>query len=189
MLLEAMAGGDARAGDQLLPLIYEELQSLARSLMARESPGQTLQPTALVHEAYLRLMGQADMKWDCRGHFFVAAATAMRRILVERARSRRRLKRGGGRGRVELDDAALRVEPPDDDLLALDEALEHLEGYDGRQHQVVMLRYFAGLSVEETASALGLSETTVKSDWAYARAWLHRRLSRAESSDGQDASP
>lgn len=183
-LLAAASDGDSHAAAELLPLIYSELQRLARSFMGREhggGAGQTLQPTALVHEAYLRLIGQEDMKWDSRGHFFVAAATAMRRILVERARARGRIKRGGDRRRQELADGAMAIEPPSDDLLALDEALQRLEASDQRKARVVMLRHFAGLGVEETAAALNVSPATVKNDWAFARAWLHREISRGET--------
>ena len=182
-LLVAAGKGDSHAAAELLPLIYSELQRLARSFMAKEpggGAGQTLQPTALVHEAYLRLIGQSEMKWDSRGHFFVAAATAMRRILVERARSRGRIKRGGDRKRMEMHDGAMAVEPPSDDLLALDEALKRLEASDERKARVVMLRHFAGLGVEETAAALNVSPATVKNDWAFARAWLHRELSNSD---------
>lgn len=183
-LLAAISDGDSHAAAALLPLVYAELQQLARSFMARENAAQTLQPTALVHEAYLRLVGQADdVKWDNRGHFFVAAATAMRRILVERARHRKRLKRGGDRARVEFNDEAMAIEPPSDELLALDEALHRLEEYDQRKCRVVMLRYFAGLGIEETAAALHVSPATVKNEWAYARAWLHRELSRGHSDE------
>ena len=180
MLLQAVSDGDSHATAELLPLVYDELQKLARSLMAREGPDHTLQPTALVHEAYLRLIG-SDGKWDNRGHFFVAAATAMRRILVDRARHKLRLKRGGDRGRLELSDESLVAEPPSEDLVFLDEALDRLEAYDQRKCRVVMLRYFAGLSVEETAAALDISPATVKNDWSYARAWLHRELNRQDS--------
>jgi RNA polymerase sigma factor (TIGR02999 family) len=180
-LLVAVSDGDSRAAAELLPVIYSELQRLARSFMAKEPAGNTLQPTALVHEAYLRLVGQTEMQWDSRGHFFVAAATAMRRILVERARARYRIKRGGDRRRMEMHDGAMSVEPPSDDLLALDEALQRLEQTDQRKCQVVMLRHFAGLGVEETAAALSVSTATVKNDWAFARAWLHRELSKGET--------
>lgn len=182
-MLAAVSDGDSHAAAELLPVIYTELQRLARSFMAKEGgggAGHTLQPTALVHEAYLRLIGQADMKWDSRGHFFVAAATAMRRILVERARARGRIKRGGDRQRREFHDEAMRVEPPSDELLALDEALKRLEEQDERKARVVMLRHFAGLSVEETAAALNVSPATVKNDWAFARAWLHREICKGE---------
>lgn len=184
LLLAKVSEGDSRAAAELLPLVYEELRRLARSRMAGESPGQTLQPTALVHEAYLRLLGASDVKWDGRGHFFGAAALAMRRILVERARARGRIKRGGGAARVPLEDAALATEPPPDELLALDEALDRLAAYDKRKADVVMMRYFAGLSIDETAAALGVSPATVKNEWAFARAWLHREIKK-----GDDATP
>ncbi len=189
-LLAAASEGDSQAAEALLPLVYAELQGLARSFMAREGRGHTLQPTALVHEAYLRLVGDADVRWDNRGHFFVAAATAMRRILIERARARGRLKRGGDRGRVPLADEVLTVEPPSDDLIALEEALARLERSDPRKGSVVMLRYFAGLSVDQTAAALGISPATVKNEWSFARAWLHRAMSRGDESpsDGGAAS-
>ena len=176
-LLAAATAGDPKASAELLPVVYEELRRLARGQMKKEAVGQTLQPTALVHEAYMRLVGDGDVKWENRGHFFGAAARAMRRILVERARHRGRLKRGGGRGRVELGDQALTVEPPPTtDLISLDEALEKLEARDKRKADVVMLRYFAGLSIEETAAALGVSPATVKNEWTFARAWLHREM-------------
>lgn len=188
-LLNAAAGGDSRAAEELLPLVYQELRKLAHARMAHEPAGQTLQPTALVHEAYLRLLGSADVKWDGRGHFFGAAARAMRRILVERARSRNRIKRGGDRKRVEfgeqLDVVSADSEQSDEQLVALDSVLEKLEAYDRRKCDVVMLRYFAGLSIEETAASLGLSPATVKNEWAFARAWLHREIgSMANESRG-----
>jgi RNA polymerase sigma factor (TIGR02999 family) len=157
-------------------LVYDELRRLARSYMARENGQHTLQPTALVHDAYLRLIGPQDVPWNSRGHFFGAAATAMRRILVDRARERASLKRGGERGRVPLSDDKLGVEPAAEDLLALDECLEKLKAYDPRKAEVVMLRYFAGLQVDETACAMGLSSATVRNEWAFARAWLMREM-------------
>jgi len=183
-LLVAVSGGDSHAAAQLLPLVYEELRKLAKARMSHEASGQTLEPTALVHEAYLRLLGDTNVEWDNRGHFFAAAALAMRRILVERARSRNRIKRGGGRGKVELTDAVLATEPPSEDLLVLDEALTRLEAYDKRKAEVVMLRYFAGLSIEDTAAALGVSPATVKNEWTFARAWLHREVAK---DDGESA--
>lgn len=184
-LLEAIGRGDQKASAELLPLVYEELRQLARSRMANEQAGgagHTLQPTALVHEAYLRLVGGSDLKWDNRGHFFGAAARAMRRILVERARHHGRIKHGGGMKRVELGESALNQpltnEPEPTNLLALDEVLEKLEKYDKRKADVVMLRYFAGLSIEETAAALSVSPATVKNEWMFARAWLHREVER-----------
>jgi RNA polymerase sigma factor (TIGR02999 family) len=180
-ILAAVSEGDSKAAAELLPLVYEELRKLARANMKRESEGHTLQPTALVHEAYMRLVGGADVKWDNRGHFFGAAARAMRRILVERARARGRIKRGGERKRVEMVEEMMAVEPESTDLLALDEALDRLEKYDRRKCEVVMLRYFAGLSIEETAAGMGLSPATVKNEWAFARAWLHRELKQDEA--------
>jgi RNA polymerase sigma factor (TIGR02999 family) len=179
-LLEAAAAGEPRAAEELLPLVYEELHELARSHMAREPAGHTLQATALVHEAYLRLLGpgeRAPARWSGRGHFFAAAARAMRRILVERARRQRRIRHGGELGRVELTESVALGDEERFDLLALDGALARLETLDARRAQVVMLRYFAGLSVEEAAAALDVSPATVKADWSFARAWLHRELS------------
>jgi RNA polymerase sigma factor (TIGR02999 family) len=191
LALEAARRGDAGAADQLLEKVYDQLRELARSRMAREpggGAGMTLDATALVHEAYLRVVGPAGadrppQRWDGRGHFFAAAALAMRRILVERARHRRREKHGGGRARAELaEDIAAAPQPEADgtDLIALDDALRKLEALDARKAQVVSLRYFAGLTVDETAAALDLSPATVKNDWAFARAWLHRELSGGE---------
>jgi len=164
---------------ELLPLVYAELRRLAGHQMNAEVPGQTLQPTALVHEAWLRLAGD-DVSWNSKGHFFAAAGRAMRRILVERARAKHTAKRGDGARRVEFDDALLAGGEgdgePGGDLLALDEALERLERHEARKAHVVHLRYFAGLTLEETAAALGVSLATVKADWSYARAWLFREL-------------
>jgi RNA polymerase sigma factor (TIGR02999 family) len=183
-MLDAIADGDPRAARDLLPVVYDQLRALARAQMAHERPGLTLQPTALVHEAYLRLVGNTDVKWNSRGHFFGAAAQAMRRILVEAARSRKQLKRGGGRSRVELEDGMAVFDPNDVDHEELDKALTRLEAKDPRKGQVVMLRYFAGLGVEETAEALGVSPATVKNDWAYARAWLFQELSTKKAAPG-----
>lgn len=163
---------------ELLPAVYEELRALARSRMAREPRGATIQATALVHEAYLRLVGDADPGWSGRGHFFAAAAQAMRRILVDRARARNVDKRGGGMTRVSLDEGAVLGDEPSLEILALDEALTKLEAHDGRKAKVVKLKHFAGLEVDEIATALEVSPTTVKNDWAYARAWLHREMER-----------
>lgn len=192
-LLVAAAGGDSRAARDLLPLVYEELRRLAQVRMAREpghGAGMTLQPTALVHEAYLRLLGDHEVRWNGRGHFFGAAALAMRRILVERARHRSRLKHGGGVHRSDIDMAdispVLATEPPAEEMLALDGALKGLEKHDRRKYDVVMLRYFAGLSIEETAEALGVSPATVKNDWTFARAWLKRQVAGADTSDGEE---
>jgi len=173
-----MPRDDDRPGTagEMLPQVYDELRKLARARLARErQPDQTLQPTALVHEAYLRVSSDAR-QWDRRGHFFAAAARAMRRILVERARHYRRIKHGAGGEHVELDEAMPRVDPGLTDVIAIDEALSQLEVSDPRKAQVVTLRYFAGLSVEETAAAMDLSPATVKNEWAFARAWLFSRL-------------
>jgi RNA polymerase sigma factor (TIGR02999 family) len=184
-VLALAAQGDAAATDELLPLVYDELRRMARAHMANERAGQTLQPTALVHEAYLRLIGgSGDGKesWNSRGHFFGAAAQAMRRILVERARSRDRLKHGGDRQRVDLDEEGPTWLSDDDEVLALDEVLKRFEQHDPDRALVVMLRYFTGLTIEQTALALDTSVDRVKGDWAYARAWIHRELRRGERS-------
>jgi RNA polymerase sigma factor (TIGR02999 family) len=176
-ILQAVEEGDPRAVEQLLPLVYDELRNLAAAKLAREKAGQTLQPTALVHEAYLRLVGPAGGRaWDSRGHFFAAAAEAMRRILIENARRKQRQKRGGALRRVELDPAQLSYVSPADDLLDLNDALDALATEDPQAAQFVKLRYFAGLSVEEAAEMVGLSRSAACEHWAYARAWLHRRL-------------
>lgn len=183
-LLAEIGKGDQHAAAELLPMVYEELRKLAGSRMNQEQNAQTLQATALVHEAYLRLVGEADQKkWDNRGHFFGAAAQAMRRILVERARHRGRIKRGGGRARVELGESVGAVDQDPTDLLALNEALEKLEKADPRKAQVVMLRYFAGLSIEETAAAMDLSPATIKNEWMFARAWLHREIAKGDEGE------
>jgi RNA polymerase sigma factor (TIGR02999 family) len=176
-ILSAIEAGDPTAAGQLLPLVYDELRRLAAQRLAGENPGQTLQATALVHEAYLRLVGAEDaVRWNGRGHFFGAAAEAMRRILIERARRKRRLRHGGGLRRIDLDRVDLADEAPSDDLLALDEALQELAADDPVVADVVKLRYFAGLTAEQTAEALGLSLRTANRHWAYARARLFRRL-------------
>ena len=189
-ILQAAAEGDQRASEELLPLVYEELRRLARAQMAAEPSDHTLQATALVHEAYLRLLGPegdgAEPKWDNRGHFFGAAARAMRRILIERARRVAQVKRGGGRRRVELHENVPAPEENPEDMLLLDEALRRLEERDPRKAEVVMLRYFAGLSVPETAAALGVSAATVKSDFAYARSLLLMEMKRLAGEDEAD---
>jgi RNA polymerase sigma factor (TIGR02999 family) len=176
-----LAHGEPKPARELLPLVYDELRRLAAQRMARESPGQTLQATALVHEAYMRLVGgDPEKPWDGRGHFFAAAAEAMRRILVESARRRHRLKRGGHRGRVDLDDAQPAAPETDDDLLALDEALEKLVAKDPVKAQLVQLRIFAGLTLAEAAEILRLSISTADRYWAYARAWLRVEITGGE---------
>ena len=176
-MLRAAELGDAEAAAAVLPLVYGELRKLAGAMMVKTPPGNTLQPTALVHEAYVRLVGKEDPGWNSRGHFFGAAAQAMRRILVEQARRKARRKHGGDLARVDADEADLPIEPPNEDMLALDEALKRLEDIDKRKADVVMLRYFAGLSIEEAAAALGVSEPTVERDWRFARAFLYDALS------------
>jgi RNA polymerase sigma factor (TIGR02999 family) len=179
-ILSALQKGDRHAAEQLLPLIYDELRRLAADKLAREQPGQTLQATALVHEAYLRLVDVKQVQsWDSRGHFFAAAAEAMRRILVDRARRKHSFKRGGGLRRVELDGSALLAAPEDpaaEDLLALDEALRQLESEDPLKARLVKLRYFAGLSLEDAAAALDISTATAKRYWVYARSWLYGKI-------------
>ncbi len=177
LLAEANAGS-AEAADELLPLVYDELRRLARLKLARERPGQTLPPTALVHEAYLRLVGDPEARFSGRGHFFAAAAEAMRRILVERARRRARQRHGGEWARTTLSEDSAVVPPRPEELLALDDALTRLEGQDRDMGAVVKLRYFAGLTVPETAEALGLSPRSVNRLWSGARAWLYREMTR-----------
>jgi RNA polymerase sigma factor (TIGR02999 family) len=176
-ILSAIEQGDLGAAEALLPLVYEELRKLAAQRLAQEKPGQTLQATALVHDAYLRLVDVAEPEhWEGRGHFFAAAAEAMRRILVEAARRKRRPKHGGDRRRVDQDEAGEAIAPPVEDLLALDEALTKLAVEDKDSAELVKLRYFAGLSLAEAAEALGLSTRTADRRWAYARAWLHQEM-------------
>jgi RNA polymerase sigma factor (TIGR02999 family) len=172
-LLDAAAAGDPKAAAEILPLVYDELRKLAASRIAGEKAGQTLDATALVHEAYIRLVDKKESKgWDSRGHFFAAAAEAMRRILVERARHKRSRKAGGGRRRLALDDIEPTVEEPGLDLLALDEALVKLEWKNKRKANLVKLRFFAGLTIEQAAAVLDISTSTASDDWAYARSWL-----------------
>ena len=200
-ILREIERGDPAASDELFPIVYDELRRLARAKLAHEVPGQTLQATALVHEAYLRLIGggapreqsgsdetpvevsleteqSVSPAWKSRGQFFAAAAEAMRRILVEQSRSKHRIKRGGDQVRVELDVAEISVEPPSENILALEEALAKFEIQDRAKAEVVKLRYFAGLSIEDTATALEISTPTVKRYWAYVRAWLLREISK-----------
>jgi len=178
-ILAAIDAGDARATEQLLPLVYDELRKLAAQRLAHEKPGQTLQATALVHEAYLRLVGGPDEQaWDSRGHFFAAAAEAMRRILVDHARHKKSDKAGGGWQRHDLIDCELAVDTTGDDLFAVDEALTRFAEEHSRAAQLVHLRFFLGLTLEEAAAHLGLQTRTAYRDWAYARAWLRRELDR-----------
>jgi RNA polymerase sigma factor (TIGR02999 family) len=181
-ILSAIDRGDPRAAEQLLPLVYEELRRLAAQKLAQERPGQTLQATALVHEAYVRLVDTEEAQhWNSRGHFFAAAAEAMRRILVDAARSKSAAKRGGRQRRVEIEVAELAARPRDPKLLALDDALAKLEQQHPPQAQLVKLRYFAGLSNREAAEVLGISTATASRYWVYARAWLQREMSQADS--------
>jgi RNA polymerase sigma factor (TIGR02999 family) len=183
--LSAIEGGDPQAAEQLLPLVYDELRRLAARRMARESRGQTLTATALVHEAYLRLVDTEKVQqWNSRGHFFAAAAEAMRRILVERARHKRSLKAGGGRARLEMADIEPAVPEPNVDLLALDEALESLEKHNKRMAELIKLRFFAGLTTAQAAEVLGIATSTANEDWAYARCWIRLELG-ATPGDGQ----
>src|SRR5262245_35311827 len=182
-ILLAIERGDQRASEKLLPLIYDELRKLAAQKLAQEKPGQTLQATALVHEAYLRLVHSPQRKpkadtpnWNSRGHFFAAAAEAMRRILVERARRHKRLRHGGGRARIDLDKLDPAAKEVEEQILALDEALERLSAEEPAAAAVVKLRYFAGLKADEAAAALGISLRTANRHWAYAKAWLFQQL-------------
>jgi RNA polymerase sigma factor (TIGR02999 family) len=183
-ILNALEGGDRQAADELLPLVYDELRKLAAAKLAQEKPGQTLQATALVHEAYLRLLGPTgqSQRWDSRGHFFAAAAEAMRRILVDQARAKGRQKRPADRRRFDVDalDVAVHAEP--DQILAIDDTLNKLEREDPAVFELVKLRYFAGLDIREAAAALGISPATAYRHWNYARAWLHNELVGREDS-------
>ena len=181
-LLADVQNGRADATPQLIPLVYDELRRLARQQMRRERPDHTLQPTALVHEAYFRLVNQPDRTWQTRTHFIRIAAQVMRRMLIDHARARRTAKREGGL-RVPLEEPLLVTEEQSDELLALNEALERLAQFDARQSRVVELRFFGGLTVEETAEALDLSPKTVKRDWCVARAWLHREVTKSGRDD------
>ena len=184
-ILNAIEQGDPRATEELLPLIYDELRLLAAQKLTREPPGQTLQATALVHEAYIRLIGAETQNWDRRGHFFAAAAEAMRRILVENARRKRSSKHGGDRQKIALDSVDFVVERPPDDLIALDEALTELGETDPGVAELVKLRYFAGLTIEQVAQLQGISRRTAVDHWAYARAWLRRQIGKSDKRDSK----
>lgn len=176
-ILSQIEQGDSHAAERLLPLVYDELRKLAAARLAQEKPGQTLQATALVHEAYVRLVDvKQAQRWDSRGHFFAAAAEAIRRILVEAARKKRRVRHGGDRRRIDLDEAVSLAEEPGDDLLCLDEVLNKFAVEQPEKAELVKLRYFAGLSIDEAADLLGISRTTAKRHWVYARAWLLAEL-------------
>jgi RNA polymerase sigma factor (TIGR02999 family) len=177
-VLDRVQHGDPRAAEELLPLVYDELRRIAAHKMANEAAGHTLQPTALVHEAWLRLVDAPDRHWNGRNHFFMAAAEAMRRILIERARQKSRIKRGGGQQRMALEGLDLAANANSEELLLVEEALTRLAGHDSRKAELVKLRFFVGLSLEEAAPILGVSEPTAKRDWAYARAWLFQEIER-----------
>jgi RNA polymerase sigma factor (TIGR02999 family) len=183
-VLAAAASGEPNATEELLPLVYEELRRVAAAQLARERPGHTLQATALVHEAYLRLIGDDAASWDNRRHFFAAASEAMRRILVERARRQRRVRHGGGHRRVEFDADEIPVEVPSVDLMALDDAIDRLAAEDPQKAELVKLRFFAGLSEQEAADVLGISRATAARHWAYARAWLFDCLRDDDAKNG-----
>jgi len=177
-ILNAIGGGDSKAAQDLLPLVYEELRKLAAHKMANEAPGQTLQPTALVHEAWLRLVGTENPQFEGRGHFFAAAAEEMRRILIDRARQKLSLKRGAGAARVNLEDLEVASAADDDTLLAVDEALTKLAREDPDSAEFIKLRFFAGMTNDEAAQALGIPERTARRHWSFARAWLFREIQR-----------
>ncbi len=182
-IFAAIDQGDPHAAEQLLPLVYDELRTLAAARLQHEKPGQTLQATALVHEAYLRLVGsEGNQHWQNRSHFFAAAAEAMRRILLNRARDKKRLKRGGGRQRINLDQVQLALETAEEELLALDEALEKLDQQDKPAADLVKLRFFAGLTLKQAAESLGITQRTAERQWAYTRAWLYDQIRRDEGS-------
>jgi RNA polymerase sigma factor (TIGR02999 family) len=175
-VLQAIQRGDGRASGELLPLVYDELRRLAAMRMAQEMAGQTLQATALVHEAWLRMVGDGDRTWQNRAHFFGAAAEAMRRILVENARRKSRLKRGGGQVRLDIEKVDLAAATPDDKVLLMDEALQQLQAEDADKARIVVLKFFGGLTNQEVAKSLDVTERTVERQWAYAKAWLFERI-------------
>jgi RNA polymerase sigma factor (TIGR02999 family) len=181
-LLDAIDAGDPKAADQLLPLVYDELRKLAAHKMAHEIPGQTLQPTALVHEAWLRLKVNQNRHWNGRAHFFGAAAEAMRRILIENARRKRAARHGGGEAKLDINEIEISTTAPDDELLGVSEALEKLAAHDAQMAELVKLRYFVGLSVEDAAEVLGISGRTAERWWTYSRAWLYQELERQPGS-------
>ncbi len=181
-VLEAVTSGREHAADRLMPMLYDEFRRLAANYLQQETPGHTLRPTALVNEAYLKLINQDRVDWKGRTHFFAVGAQAMRRILVDHARSKHRLKRGGGRRKVSLEEDLTLSPERDEDLLALDEALEKLARIDTRQARIVELRFFGGLTVAEVAQVIGVSERTVRNEWSMVRAWLRRELSAGQDS-------
>jgi len=175
-VLQAIGRGEGRAADELLPLVYDELRRLAAARMAQEAAGQTLQPTALVHEAWLRMVKDGERTWQNRAHFFGAAAEAMRRILIESARRKSRLKRGGDQARLDIDHLELAATTPDDKVLLIDDALERLQAEDPEKARIVVLKFFGGLTNQEVAENLGVAERTVERQWAFAKAWLFRSI-------------
>ena len=188
-ILRAIEQGQNCATEELLPLVYQELRMLATQRLAQERPGQTLQPTALVHEVYLRLLGPEQSSWKSRGQFFYAAAEAMRRILIDNARRKQRLKRGGNHQRVEFDEAIVADEQRSDELLALNDALMRLAEYDPPAAELVKLRYFSGLTLEQVAQIQDVSRRTVTNHWTYARAWLRREMTRAQGASPPNEDP
>ena len=184
-ILDAVRQGNVRATNELLAAVYQELRRLAAVKLGQEPAGHTLQATALVHEAYIRLVGAEDQSWEGRGHFFAAAAEAMRRILIEKARHKRRRKRGADWQRIDLEDATLAIEGPCEDVIAVDEALTKLGQEDKIVADLVKMRYFAGLNLDEIAKILGISRRTADRYWAYARAWLHREITKGQTQTGQ----
>lgn len=178
VMLAAIGAGDSKAAAQLLVLVYDELRRLAASKLAQEAPGQTLQPTALVHEAWLRLVGNEQQKWNGRAHFFGAAAEAMRRILIENARRKAAARHGGGEARLDIDQIEIATTAPDDELLAVNDALEKLAAYDSQMAELVKLRYFVGLTTEDAAEVLDISVRTAERWWTYSRAWLYQEFER-----------
>jgi RNA polymerase sigma factor (TIGR02999 family) len=187
-ILNAIEQGDAKAADKLLPLVYEELRRLAAQKMSHEPPGQTLQATALVHEAYIRLTGSQDQNWRGRTHFFAAAAEAMRRILIDNARRKKSLKRGGGFNKIEIEDSVMTNNKSSkiDELIALDEALKKLEGIDKVKADLVKLRFFTGLTIEQSAAILGISHATAERYWDYTRSWLHLEITKGNEATDPD---
>lgn len=183
-VLQSIESGDAKAADELLPLVYKELRKLAAAKMANELPNQTLQPTALVHEAWLRLNGNENVKWNGRAHFFGAAAEAMRRILIDNARRKRALRHGGNRQRLDVDEIEIAAREKEDELLAINEALEKFAAVDKQKAELVKLRYFVGLTIDESAEILGISVPTAKRWWTYSRAWLFRQMQNNSNASG-----
>jgi RNA polymerase sigma factor (TIGR02999 family) len=187
LMLQRVADGEPLASEQLLPVVYDELRRLAAARLARESVGQTLQPTALVHEAWLRLVGEGGRTWENRAHFYRAAAQAMRRILIDRAREKSSIKRAGGWQRLDVAEIDLEAVSPDDRVLLIDDSLKHLEKEDPESAEIVLLKFFTGLSNKEAARALGISEATVRRRWAFAKLWLFRMIRESEGVQGQAA--